>query len=217
MTTTSIGSLGLLDYSMGNLHSVQTSFERLGARCQRLTNGEDLSHWMAMGGQALILPGVGAFDAAMAQLAERRLIQPISSWVANGRPLLGICLGLQLLFDRSEEGRLAGLGLVPGCVEVLQPRPGYPVPHMGWAPLIRSGDSMLFPSSLPGKHWVYFVHSYAVVPREPGVISAQVTYGDYAITAVIQQGAVVATQFHPEKSGACGQRMLARWLRQLHI
>ena len=210
-----IGSLGLLDYSMGNLHSVQKSFERLGASCQRLAHGDDLNRWTAEGGQALVLPGVGAFDAAMTQLAERRLVQPVRAWVEAGRPLLGICLGLQLLFDRSEEGQLPGLGLVPGTVQALQPQPGYPVPHMGWAPLIEAGASQLFPANTPTGRWVYFVHSYAAVPRDPSMIAARVTYARDAITAVIQHGAVVATQFHPEKSGPCGQRMLAHWLQQL--
>ena len=213
--STTTGSLGLLDYSMGNLHSVQKSFERLGAPCQRLAHGNDLNRWMADGGEALVLPGVGAFDAAMGQLAERRLIQPIRAWVEAGRPLLGICLGLQLLFDCSEEGQLPGLGLVPGTVEALRPRPGYPIPHMGWAPLIEAGASQLFPANTPTGRWVYFVHSYVAVPRDPAVITARVIYADQAITAVVQHGAAVATQFHPEKSGPCGQRMLARWLQQL--
>ncbi|MCY4332873.1 MAG: imidazole glycerol phosphate synthase subunit HisH [Cyanobacteria bacterium MAG CAR1_bin_15] len=205
--------LGIIDYGMGNLHSVTKSLQRLGGRCRRLCSGADVRRWQDSGGSALVLPGVGAFDPAMAQLAERDLIQPIGQWVHRDRPLLGICLGLQLLFSGSAEGRLAGLNLVPGRVEPLKPTADEPVPHMGWQPLVSADISPLFPSQ--EEQWVYFVHSYGAVPEDASLVAAHVMVARQPVTAAIAHGALVATQFHPEKSGPCGQRILARWLKHL--
>lgn len=213
MTTTTAPLLGIIDYGMGNLHSVTKSLQRLGANCQRLCTGADQRRWEDSGGVALVLPGVGAFDPAMTQLADRDLIQPIGRWVHQDRPLLGICLGLQLLFSGSAEGRLAGLNLVPGMVEPLEPTADEPVPHMGWQPLISADSSPLFPSQ--EKQWVYFVHSYGAVPKEAAMVAAHVMVARQPVTAAIAHGGLVATQFHPEKSGPCGQRILARWLEHL--
>lgn len=213
MTTTTPPLLGIIDYGMGNLHSVTKSLQRLGANCQRLCTGADLRRWEDSGGVALVLPGVGAFDPAMTQLADRDLIQPIGRWVRQDRPLLGICLGLQLLFSGSAEGRLAGLNLVPGMVEPLEPTADEPVPHMGWQPLVSADSSPLFPSQ--EEQWVYFVHSYGAVPKEDAMVAAHVMVARQPVTAAIAHGGLVATQFHPEKSGPCGQRILARWLEHL--
>ena len=213
MTLTTPPLLGIIDYGMGNLHSVTKSLQRLGGHCQRLCSGADLHRWEDSGGVALVLPGVGAFDPAMTQLADRDLIQPIGRWVHQDRPLLGICLGLQLLFSGSAEGRLAGLNLVPGMVEPLKPTADEPVPHMGWQPLISADRSPLFPSQ--ENQWVYFVHSYGAVPDDANLVVAQVMMARQPVTAAIARGALVATQFHPEKSGPCGQRILARWLEHL--
>lgn len=212
-TTTTPPLLGIIDYGMGNLHSVTKSLQRLGANCQRLCTGADLRRWEDSGGVALVLPGVGAFDPAMTQLADRDLIQPIGRWVRQDRPLLGICLGLQLLFSGSAEGRLAGLNLVPGMVEPLEPTADEPVPHMGWQPLVSADSSPLFPSQ--EEQWVYFVHSYGAVPKEDAMVAAHVMVARQPVTAAIAHGGLVATQFHPEKSGPCGQRILARWLEHL--
>ncbi len=213
MTTITSPLLGIIDYGMGNLHSVTKSLQRLGAHCQHLCSGADLRRWGDSGGVALVLPGVGAFDPAMAQLADRDLIQPIGHWVSQDRPLLGICLGLQLLFSGSAEGRLAGLNLVPGTVEPLKPTTDEPIPHMGWQPLRSADTCPLFP---PGEEqWVYFVHSYGAVPKEAAMVAAHVMVARQPVTAAIAHGSLVATQFHPEKSGPCGQRILARWLKRL--
>ena len=213
MTITKPPLLGIIDYGMGNLHSVTKSLQRLGGHCQHLCSGADLRRWEDCGGVALVLPGVGAFDPAMTQLADRDLIQPIGRWVRQDRPLLGICLGLQLLFSGSAEGRLAGLNLVPGTVEPLKPTADEPVPHMGWQPLISADTCPLFPSD--ENQWVYFVHSYGAVPEEAAMVTAHVMVARQPVTAAIARGALVATQFHPEKSGPCGQRILARWLEHL--
>ena len=213
MTTTAAPRLGIIDYGMGNLHSVTKSLQRLGAHCQRLCSGADLHQWADAGGVAVVLPGVGAFDPAMAQLADRGLIQPIGRWVGQERPLLGICLGLQLLFSGSAEGQLAGLDLVPGMVEPLKPTADEPIPHMGWQPLVSARTCPLFPPR--EEQWVYFVHSYGVVPKDKAMVAAHVMVARQPVTAAIARGPLVATQFHPEKSGPCGQRILARWLAQL--
>ena len=213
MTTTTAPRLGIIDYGMGNLHSVTKSLQRLGAHCQRLCSGADLRQWDRSGGRALVLPGVGAFDPAMTRLADRDLIQPVHHWVHQDRPLLGICLGLQLLFSGSAEGQLAGLNLVPGTVEPLKPTADEPIPHMGWQPLVSSDTSPLFPSQ--EEQWVYFVHSYGVVPEDTAMVAAHVMVARQPVTAAIARGSLVATQFHPEKSGPCGQRILARWLERL--
>ncbi|MCT4368165.1 MULTISPECIES: imidazole glycerol phosphate synthase subunit HisH [Synechococcaceae] len=199
--------IGLIDYGMGNLHSVARAIERLGVELVPVVSGA-----AASGCDALILPGVGAFDPAMDCLQESGLVEPIQRWSRSGRPLLGICLGLQLLFEGSDEGKAEGLGLLKGRVRALPASPGHPIPHMGWAPLIPSRPTPLLPSEC-APAWVYFVHSYAAAPEEPGCAAATVVFGEGAVTAAVWQDNLAACQFHPEKSGPVGQRMLGRWLR----
>ena len=201
--------LGLIDYGMGNLHSVQRGFERLGASVQPVHGAEEME-----GCTALVLPGVGAFDQAMERLRQGGLATAISSWCAAGRPLLGICLGLQLLFEASDEGTAAGLGLLKGRVRALPRHPDQPIPHMGWAPLIPSSPSPLLPADAP-ESCVYFVHSYAADPSDGACNTAIVGFGDTAVTAAVWQGAIGACQFHPEKSGPHGEAILRRWLAWL--
>jgi glutamine amidotransferase len=198
--------IGLIDYGMGNLHSVARAVQRLGADLVPVVDAaamEDCS--------ALILPGVGSFDPAMERLNRSGLADPLREWHARGRPLLGICLGLQLLFEASEEGDTPGLGLLGGTVRALPRLPGHPIPHMGWAPLIPASASPLLPEGHPPA-WVYFVHSYAAEPRDPSCCTARVGFADRSVTAAVWQGPLAACQFHPEKSGPQGQRMLGRWL-----
>jgi len=201
--------LGLIDYGMGNLHSVQRAFERLGAVVQPVSSAAEMD-----GCTALVLPGVGAFDPAMERLRQGGLAEAITSWCAAGKPLLGICLGLQLLFEASDEGTAAGLGLLKGRVKALPRQPGQPIPHMGWEPLIAASPSPLLPASSPDT-WVYFVHSYAAEPSDPACNTALVRFGDTAVTAAVWQGAIGACQFHPEKSGQAGAALLGRWLAWL--
>jgi glutamine amidotransferase len=198
--------IGLIDYGMGNLHSVARAIERLGAEVALVHDGPALE-----GCRALILPGVGAFDPAMERLEGSGLAEPIRRWSGRGRPLLGICLGLQLLFEASDEGAAPGLGLLKGRVRSLPSHPGHPIPHMGWAPLIASRSTPLLPDGSPPA-WVYFVHSYAAAPEDGSCLAATVGFGDGEVTAAIWQGHLAACQFHPEKSGPQGQRMLRRWL-----
>lgn len=198
--------IGLIDYGMGNLHSVQRCFERLDAEVVPVSAAAAME-----GCDALVLPGVGAFDPAMARLGESGLDGAILASCFAGRPLLGICLGLQLLFDASDEGQARGLGLLGGRVRALPTRPGHPIPHMGWAPLLPANPSPLLPADEP-ESWVYFVHSYAADPSDPACSTALVDWGGTPVTAAVWQGAIAACQFHPEKSGPVGEAMLRRWL-----
>ena len=198
--------LGLIDYGMGNLHSVQRAFERLGASVEPVATAAAID-----GCDALVLPGVGAFDPAMERLRAAGLDGALQRATAAGQPLLGICLGLQLLFEASDEGRHEGLGLLAGRVRALPRVVGHPIPHMGWAPLLPAEPSPLLPAGLPPA-WVYFVHSYAADPRDPRSTTAQVDWPGTPVTAAVGQGGIAACQFHPEKSGAVGEAMLRRWL-----
>jgi glutamine amidotransferase len=201
--------IGLIDYGMGNLHSVQRGFERLGATVRPVQRAADME-----GCEALVLPGVGAFDPAMERLAAADLVEAIRQSCGAGRPLLGICLGLQLLFEGSEEGQARGLALLAGQVRALPPSPGHPIPHMGWAPLLPARPSPLLPADSP-ESWVYFVHSYAADPTDPAVTTAWVDWAGQPVTAAIWHGGIAACQFHPEKSGPVGEAMLRRWLHWL--
>jgi glutamine amidotransferase len=162
----------------------------------------------------------------MERLHDSGLAAPIQHWCAAGRPPLGICLGLQLLFEGSDEGQAPGLGLLQGRVTALKGDPGHPVPHMGWAPLRwrraqpalasgRFGFPGPSPAPAPADAWMYFVHSYAAAPSDPRCITAQVAFAGTSLTAAVWQGAIGACQFHPEKSGLAGQRLLQRWLSWL--
>ncbi|MEB3331201.1 MAG: imidazole glycerol phosphate synthase subunit HisH [Synechococcaceae cyanobacterium] len=198
--------IGLIDYGMGNLHSVQRAFERLGANLKPVAEAGALADC-----DAVVLPGVGAFDPAMERLRGSGLASALQDWCGQGNPLLGICLGLQLLFETSEEGQARGLGVLAGSVRALPRHPGQPVPHMGWEPLLPASPSPLLPQGCPPS-WVYFVHSYAAEPSDPAVTTARVAFAGSSVTAAVWQGAVAACQFHPEKSGPHGQQILRRWL-----
>jgi glutamine amidotransferase len=201
--------IGLIDYGMGNLHSVQRALERLGCTVVAVQNTTAMDTC-----RALVLPGVGAFDPAMERLHGSGLVPAIQGWCAQGRPLLGICLGLQLLFDSSDEGQRPGLGLIRGHVAALPRCPGHPIPHMGWEPLLPASASPLLPEGSP-EAWMYFVHSFAAVPADPACITARVAFGTGAVTAAVWQGSLGACQFHPEKSAEAGEALLRRWLRWL--
>lgn len=195
--------LHIVDYGMGNLRSVQKAFEHLGVAAEFTTNPRDLAS-----ADRVILPGVGAFRDAIAELKRLDFVKAIQDYVASGKPFLGICLGLQLLFDVSyEDGEYEGLGIVPGKVVRFSSRPDLKVPHMGWNSLtIAQPDCPLFQEIDPGAH-VYFVHSYHVVPTDPAVVAATSDHGG-PFVAAIAKGNLMATQFHPEKSQKIGLQLL---------
>jgi len=199
--------INIIDYGMGNLRSVQKAFERLGFRARVSADPRD-----AADADKLVLPGVGAFKDCMHNLVEGGFVDPIRKHVSSGRPFLGICLGLQLLFTESEEfGVHAGLGIIPGRV-VRFPAGMHgdgdelKVPHMGWNRIGMRNPSPLF-TGIDDGSFVYFVHSYYVVPDDPAVIATETDYG-INFCSSIRRDNVMATQFHPEKSQAIGLRML---------
>ena len=190
----------IVDYDTGNTRSLSQAFEKIGLATLISDQPEDL-----LQAEGIVLPGVGAFPQAMAALAARNLIAPLKAAVAQGTPLLGICLGMQLLFDESfEYGRTAGLGLIPGVVRPLPADLGLRIPHLGWNQLdVTSADDLV--SSLANQ-FVYYVHSF-YVDCAPEFILATSDYG-VAIPGVVKKGHVYGTQFHPEKSGTVGQELL---------
>lgn len=200
-------SIAVIDYDMGNLHSACKGLERAGATPHITDSAADLER-----ADAVILPGVGAFDPAIQHLRSRDLIQPIKDIIASGKPFLGICLGLQILFDESEEGREPGLGLVAGTVRRFRPEPSITIPQMGWNQLdLTQPDHPLW-ANLPEQPWVYFVHSYYADPVDPTVRAATVTHGSQVVTAAIARDNLMAVQFHPEKSSTVGLSMLANFV-----
>jgi imidazole glycerol-phosphate synthase subunit HisH len=187
----------LFDYGTGNLHSLRKAFALQGAR---VATGTDIG-----AADALVLPGVGAFGAAAARLADHG--DAIRQAVADGLPVLGICLGMQLLLDGSAEGAGAGLGIVAGRVRPLR---AARVPHMGWNTVTADPGEPLFDGV--NEQRFYFANSYAVDPTAPDAATAVVRHEVDAFPAAIRAGAVVGTQFHPEKSGAPGLRLLRNFM-----
>lgn len=200
-----LGRIVIIDYGMGNLRSVQKAFERLGFRAEITQDPDSVRQ-----AERLVLPGVGAFGDAMAELERRQLIRPILRFIESGRPFLGICLGLQLLFETSyENGPVAGLGLLRGEVVRFELPRGWSVPHMGWNQVRQESPTPLM-LGIPDESYFYFVHSYYVVPRDPEVIAGTTEY-HIRFCSMIRQDNVFATQFHPEKSQALGLKILANF------
>jgi imidazole glycerol-phosphate synthase subunit HisH len=195
-------AIAIIDYGMGNLRSVQKGFEKVGHHAVVTSDPS-----VVASAPKVVLPGVGAFEDAIAELRNRGLVDPVLSAIESGKPFLGICLGLQLLFDVSyENGRHEGLGVLPGEVVRFELPDEYAVPHMGWNQLaVRHRPPIL--DGLAEGTFVYFVHSYYVAPREPGVIATETDYGG-PFCSMIWRDNVFATQFHPEKSQADGLRIL---------
>jgi glutamine amidotransferase len=192
----------IVDYGMGNLRSVQRGLERAGAAATISGDPDEVGR-----AEKLVLPGVGAFRDAITRLRATGLDRPIIDHVRADKPFLGICLGLQLLFTKShEDGEHTGLDLFPGEVVRFAPRAEYKVPHMGWNQVRARGGAALF-GDLPDPVWVYFVHSYYVVPRDPGLTALACDYGG-PFAAAVARGRVFATQFHPEKSQHAGRSIL---------
>lgn len=198
--------IGIIDYGMGNLFSVSKALERLGAAYFISEKKEEL-----LAADALILPGVGSFKDAMDALNRSGLTDTIREFVETGKPFLGICLGMQLLFEQSEEnGPTKGLGILPGEV-VRFPAGDYKIPHMGWNKLQFSQSSLILTDI--GADFVYFVHSYYVKTNVQGVILASSKY-EVEVPAIVGNGKnVFGMQFHPEKSGKLGMELLRNFVR----
>ncbi|MFA5928939.1 MAG: imidazole glycerol phosphate synthase subunit HisH [Candidatus Margulisiibacteriota bacterium] len=214
----------IIDYGMGNLRSVQKALERAGAQTRFSTKAEDLAT-----ADAVVLPGVGAFGAAMRNLQKQELIPAIKDFIKTGKPFLGICLGLQVLFtDGEEDEGVAGLNVFAGTVKRFpfgnsefriqnsdNPQsairnPQLKIPHMGWNQLIMKKQSA-FLYGITSENFTYFVHSYYAEPQDKNIVLTTTDYGGEFCSA-IQKDNVIATQFHPEKSGDVGGRMLRNWV-----
>lgn len=200
--------IAVIDYGVGNLFSVEKAVAALGADVKVTSDKEMIEQ-----ADKVILPGVGAFGDCMKNLEATGLIPTIKSLVADGRPMLGICVGLQILFDGSEESPGAkGLGLIHGMVKKIN-APSLKIPHMGWNSLTirESREPRDLFHGLQEHPYVYFVHSYHAVPDDPAVITATTEYGEQ-LTASVAAGNLQATQFHPEKSGDVGLSILKNFI-----
>ncbi|OGX15597.1 MAG: imidazole glycerol phosphate synthase, glutamine amidotransferase subunit [Omnitrophica WOR_2 bacterium RBG_13_41_10] len=206
--------IAIIDYGMGNIHSVQKALESLGAETIVTARPEDIKK-----SQKLVLPGVGAFDDAVAELKKQGLFDALIDEIKNKKIFLGICLGMQLLFKKSQEAVKAnGLGILDGEVKRFDKKMNIKVPHMGWNQLKKvagrrsqvAGECPLL-KGIPDGAYVYFCHSYYPEPKNKDMICATTNYGgDFA--AVVWQGNVYGTQFHPEKSQEIGLRILKNFI-----
>jgi len=205
-----LAKIGLIDYGMGNLFSVQQAFKRANQPLDIICDIKTLNFC-----DALILPGVGSFDPAMTNLKNTDLIPTIIDWVNNGKPLLGICLGLQLLFERSDEGNLKGLGVIKGKIRKLPKEANERIPHIGWSPIYKTNECPILENH-PDSNWMYFVHSYAACPLEQKSTVATTKFGKTNVSSIVWHKNTGACQFHPEKSGVAGQKLIFNWINWLN-
>ncbi|OGO82535.1 MAG: imidazole glycerol phosphate synthase, glutamine amidotransferase subunit [Clostridiales bacterium GWC2_40_7] len=198
--------IAIIDYGVGNLRSVEKAFHFIG--CDAVITSDVKA---ASEAECIVLPGVGAFSDAMENLRNAGMVGVVKDAIAANKPFLGICLGMQLLFDYSEEGgsRVEGLGIFRGAIKQLPQDIGLKVPHMGWNSLNMKEASPLF-DKIPLNPYVYFVHSFYLAAEDRELVAATVEYG-VRFDAAIGRGNVFATQFHPEKSGSIGLDMLRNW------
>ena len=201
--------IGLIDYGMGNLFSVQQAFKRLNQPLDIICDIKNLKFC-----DALILPGVGSFDPAMTNLKNTDLIPSIIDWVNNGKPLLGICLGLHLLFESSDEGNLKGLGVIKGQIRKLPKEESERIPHIGWSPISKTNECPIL-KNFPASNWMYFVHSYSACPLESKNTVATTKFGKTDVSSIVWHKNTGACQFHPEKSGIAGQKLIFNWINWL--
>ena len=200
----SAASIAVLDYGMGNLRSVEKALEQVGADVVRTADAD-----AAAGADGLVLPGVGAFPKAMARVRELGFDGLIEARIADGTPVLGICLGMQLLFERSSElGGAEGLGLLAGSVEPLD-APGLKVPHIGWEPVRLERESAIT-EGISSETPFYFVHSLIPKPADPADVLGTAVFGE-RIACAVERPPLYGFQFHPEKSSADGLRLLANF------
>lgn len=198
--------IAIIDYDAGNIKSVEKALLLLGQEVKITDNAQEI-----LTADKVILPGVGAFGDAMGNLNRRGLVSVIREVAEKGTPFLGICLGLQLLFEKSDEAPgVAGLGILQGEILRIPPKEGLKIPHMGWNSLHLEHDGRLF-RKVPEQAYVYFVHSYYLKAREEEIVKASTEYGVH-IHASVEKGNVFACQFHPEKSSEVGLQILKNFV-----
>jgi glutamine amidotransferase len=199
----------IIDYGMGNLRNVQKGFEKVGFEAKLTRNKKEIER-----ASAIVLPGVGAFKDCMENLEKYGLIEPLLRSIEKGKPYLGICLGLQILFTESEEfGWHKGLDLIRGKVIKFKPAPEYKVPHMGWNTVEKEKEVTML-QGIESGDFFYFVHSYYVVPEEKKWISTLTHYGNPFVSSIWKEN-LFATQFHPEKSQHKGLRILENFVKTI--
>lgn len=198
--------ISVIDYGAGNLQSVVKAFQYIGADICVTSDPEELKQ-----ADAAVLPGVGAFGDSMKCMKQSHLVNPVLDFIESGKPFFGICLGLQLLFEGSEESPgVSGLGVFRGTIRKIPAETGLKIPHIGWNSLeLREQDGIF--QGLEPNPYVYFVHSYYLAAEQPEIVSAVTQYG-IRIDAAVHHGSVTATQFHPEKSGKTGLQMLRNFI-----
>jgi len=202
--------IAVIDINISNIGSVMEAFQRIGLKTHLTSAAADVSK-----ADAVILPGVGSFRDGMARLGELALIEPLRSAASAGKPIFGICLGMQLMAETGEEfGSHKGLGLLPGKVVRLPDEPSVRVPNIGWCDVAPTRQSVLFPESDSTRAF-YFVHSFHLAPSDPKVVSAVVKTGKSEIVAAIEHRNLSAVQFHPEKSQDAGLDLLSRLAAQV--
>ncbi len=200
--------IAVIDNGICNLRSVTKALEAVGAQPKVVRSPSEVG---AVAG--LVLPGVGALGDCVAALKATKLYDTLRSWIREDRPFLGVCLGMQALFDFSEEGNISGLGVFPGKVVRFRRPPEYKIPHMGWNEVVfKQAGSALADSLKPTGESFYFVHSFHCVPVDAGLVLAEADYGG-VFTAAIGRGKCFATQFHPEKSQAKGLQIYRNFAR----
>ena len=200
--------VGIIDYGGGNLRSVANALRELGEDPLIVASPAEVAD-----ATHLILPGQGAFGDCMERLEARGLLPFLTDWIAADRPYFGICVGYQILFDRSEEAPgVAGLGVVSGVVRRFVNEPGLKIPHMGWNCALATHGATPVWQGLGEEPYFYYVHSYFPDPGDPGVVVAQTTYGNQTFAAAIERGRMFACQFHPEKSQDAGIRLMRNFL-----
>lgn len=208
--------IGIINTQAANLHSVSKALEKVGADAVITSDPAEIA-----AAAGAVLPGVGASDAVMAALNSQGLTEPVRAYAASGRPLLCICLGMQVLFERSEEGKLPGLGILKGDVkrfpsDLRENGTRLKVPHMGWNSVAFTSEAQQHPvfAGLPQDEFFYFVHSYRCLPEEQSVIAGTAHYGE-EVCAAVMSGEVVGTQFHPEKSGNVGLQIYENFVQRV--
>ena len=202
--------IAVIDYDMGNLHSACKGLEKAGAAAQITSSAAEI-----LAADGVVLPGVGAFDPAMRHIRERNLEETIKKAIASGKPFLGICVGLQMLFDGSEEGTERGLGIIPGMVRRFKSEPNITIPQMGWNQLELTQPELSIWQNLPADPYLYFVHSFYVDPVDASIKAANVTHGTQTVTAAIARKNLTAVQFHPEKSSDNGLQILSNFVASI--
>lgn len=196
--------VAIFDYGAGNIFSLKIALEKQGATVDIITNFDSANNY-----SGLLLPGVGNFDPAIRSIRDYSNTS-FSDYVENKTPVLGICLGMEMFFEKSEEGKEKGLAVMEGEVILLPNK--FKIPHMGWNSIrIKKSNPLL--DDIPDSSWMYFVHSYRIKPKNPDVIVADSDYG-IEVPAVINKGNLFGTQFHPEKSGKIGSIMIRNFLRE---